>query len=75
MTEQVQDTQTEQKQEPIILQLTLNLDQINFILGALGKLPTESGAWVVRQVVAQQAQQQVQELTEKEDTETKETLQ
>jgi hypothetical protein len=59
MTEQEQQTE---KQDPISIQLSLNLDQVNFILGALGKLPTESGAWIVRQIVGQQAQQQVETL-------------
>jgi hypothetical protein len=69
MTEQLQNNETEQLQEPIVIQLTLNLEQINFVLGSLGKLPTESGAWVLRQIIGQQAQQQIETLGEnKEET-------
>jgi len=68
MTDQVQDVQETQPQEPIVIQLTLNLDQVNFILGALGKLPTESGAWIVRNIVGQQAQQQVEALNSEQET-------
>jgi hypothetical protein len=71
MTDQEQQTE---KQETINIQLTLNIDQVNFILGALGKLPTESGAWIVRQVVGQQAQQQV-ELLQSETTKETPTVQ
>lgn len=65
MTDQIQDVEP---QEPIVVQLTLNVDQVNFILGALGKLPTESGAWIIRNVVGQQAQQQLDALKPQEET-------
>jgi hypothetical protein len=65
MTDQIQDVEP---QEPIVVQLTLNVDQVNFILGALGKLPTESGAWIIRNIVGQQAQDQLDALKPKEET-------
>jgi hypothetical protein len=71
MTEQLQNNETEQLQEPTVLQLTLNLEQINFVLGALGKLPTESGAWVLRQIIGHQAQQQIETLSENKEETTK----
>ena len=70
MADQDQNTQeAQQPKEPIVVTLSLNLDQVNFILGALGKLPTESGAWIVRSVVGQQAQQQVDAIKAQQESE------
>jgi len=41
MTEQTQ--QQEVAQEPVIIQLTLNFEQVNAVVNAVGKLPTETG--------------------------------
>lgn len=61
MTEQVQ------KQEPVMINLSLNLQQINMILQGLGQLPTSSGAWPLSQFIVQTAQNQLPE--QKESTE------
>ena len=42
--------------------LVLNLEQVNFVQAALGKLPTETGAWIVRQIIAGQVNPQVEAL-------------
>jgi hypothetical protein len=63
-----QETQTQQvEQQPISVNLNLTLEQINFVMGALGKLPTETGAWIVLQVIRSQAQTQIESLHPQEE--------
>lgn len=57
MTEQAQQ---QNDLETPVFNLSLSLDQISFIQGALGKLPTETGAWMVRQLIASQVSPQVE---------------
>lgn len=59
MTEQ---TQQEVAQEPVIIQLTLNFEQVNAIVNAVGKLPTETGVWPLRQIIIDQTNQQLMAL-------------
>lgn len=60
MTQQTQQTQqTEVPQVPVIVQLTLNFEQVNVIVNALGKLPTETGVWPLRQIIVDQTNQQL----------------
>ena len=70
MSEELNQEQTQQ--EPIIVGLTLNIEQINFILGALGKLPTETGAWLVRQIVVDQVNPQLESMQSVEEETTTE---
>lgn len=75
MTQETQTQQVEQ-QEPIFISLNLTIEQVNFILNALGKMPTESGAWVVTQIVGSQAQEQFDVIqSETAKTEEKPTVQ
>lgn len=75
MTQETQTQQVEQK-EPIFISLNLTLEQVNFIINSLGKLPTESGAWIIRQIVGSQAQEQFDVIqSETEDTEENPTVQ
>ena len=60
MTEQTQ--QSEVAQEPVIIQLTLNFEQVNAIVNAVGKLPTETGVWPLRQIIIDQTNQQLMAL-------------
>lgn len=60
MTEQTQ--QPEVAQEPVIIQLTLNFEQVNAIVNAVGKLPTETGVWPLRQIIIDQTNQQLMAL-------------
>lgn len=60
----------ETQQEQTVLTLELTLDQVNFVFGALGKLPTESGAWMIRQIIANQIQPQLPEKTETTEEQT-----
>jgi hypothetical protein len=62
MTDQTQNESTEKEQAQPILQLALSLDAVNVILSALGKLPTESGVFPLRMMIAEQAQAQLNEL-------------
>lgn len=64
---------TETQQQPIFLTLQLNLAQIDFIQNALGKLPTESGAWQVQQIINSQAVPQLEEL-QAQNTEVADTV-
>jgi Tfp pilus assembly protein PilO len=57
MTEQTQ--QPEVTQVPVIIQLTLNFEQVNAIVNAVGKLPTETGVWPLRQIIIDQTNQQL----------------
>jgi Tfp pilus assembly protein PilO len=59
MTEQ---TQQEVAQEPVIIQLTLNFEQVNAVVNAVGKLPTETGVWPLRQIIIDQTNQQLMAL-------------
>jgi hypothetical protein len=46
----------------LVLTLHLNIEQINAVLGALGKLPTETGVWPLLQLISDQANTQFQAL-------------
>jgi hypothetical protein len=52
MTEQTQAQQ-------VVLSLELTVEQINVVLNALGKMPTESGVFPLRQFIVTQAQEKV----------------
>lgn len=71
MTEQTQQPEVEvtQQQEPIIIQLVLNFEQVNAVVSALGKLPTETGVWPLRQVIVDQTNQQLTALEAAKQTE------
>lgn len=62
-----QETQQTEQQEQVVVTLSLNVTQINFILESLGKMPTDTGAWIVRQIVATQAQSQLGSQQESEE--------
>lgn len=53
--------------EPVFLNISLTVDQINAVIGSLGKLPTESGVWMLRQYIINQAQAQIDELPQTEE--------
>ena len=72
MSEQI-ELQEIKKQEPVFVNLNLTLEQVNFVLNSLGKLPTETGAWIVRQIIANQAQTQVDSMQPKEELEKEKT--
>jgi hypothetical protein len=59
MTEQSQQPEVAQQPDPIIIQLVLNFEQVNAVVNALGKLPTETGVWPLRQVIVDQTNQQL----------------
>lgn len=59
MTDEVQQEEI-QPQELAQLNIVLNVDQVNVVVNALGKLPTELGVWPLRQFIIAQAQQQLQ---------------
>jgi hypothetical protein len=61
MTDQTTDTPQVQAPQPN-LQLTLSVEAVNVILSALGKLPTESGVFPLRMMIAEQAQAQLNAL-------------
>jgi hypothetical protein len=69
MTEQTQQPEVSQQQEPVIIQLVLNFEQVNAVVGALGKLPTETGVWLLRQVIVDQTNQQLVALEAAKQTE------
>lgn len=76
MTQETQQQEQEvQQQEPIFVTLSLNLEQVNFILNALGKLPTETGAWGLMQRVSQQVHKQLDATSEEENQEKTTTVQ
>jgi hypothetical protein len=52
MTEQTAQSQ-------VVVSVELTVEQINVVLSALGKLPTETGVFPLRQFIAQQAQEKV----------------
>ena len=68
MSEQTQQEDTQEKQ-PIIIQLVLNFDQVNAIVNAVGKLPTELGVWPLRQIIIDQTNQQLMAFEEAQKTE------
>lgn len=73
MIAQVENLQEDQQKqmEPVILNLTLNFDQVNAVVAALGRLPTESGVWPLREIIIQQANSQLEVLsTQKTEEET-----
>ena len=41
------------------IKLSLNLDEVNFLLQMLGELPTKTGAWMLLSKVKEQADPQV----------------
>lgn len=49
----------EQIQTSPILTLQLNVEQINAVLNALGKLPTETGVWPLMRAINEQASSQL----------------
>jgi uncharacterized protein YneF (UPF0154 family) len=49
----------EQAQTSPILTLQLNVEQINAVLNALGKLPTETGVWHLMRAINEQATSQL----------------
>lgn len=49
----------EQTQTSPILTLQLNVEQINAVLNALGKLPTETGVWHLMREINEQASSQL----------------
>jgi hypothetical protein len=59
MTEQTQQPEVSQQPDSVIIQLVLNFEQINAVVNALGKLPTETGVWPLRQVIVDQTNQQL----------------
>lgn len=61
MTEQTQQQEVA-AQEPIIITLVLNFEQVNAIVNAVGKLPTETGVWPLRQILIDQTNQQLMAL-------------
>lgn len=60
MTEQTQTQEV--AQEPVIIQLVLNFEQVNAVVNAVGKLPTETGVWPLRQIIIDQTNQQLMAL-------------
>ena len=62
MTEQAAQSQ-------VVVSLDLTVEQINVVLNALGKLPTESGVFPLRQFIAQQAQEKVDAMLAEQQTE------
>jgi hypothetical protein len=61
MTEQDQSVQQNQsaQPEPVVITLVLNFEQVNAIVNAVGKLPTETGVWPLRQILIDQTNQQL----------------
>jgi hypothetical protein len=68
MTEQSQQPEVVQQPDPVIIQLVLNFEQINAVVNALGKLPTETGVWPLRQVIVDQTNQQLTALEQSQQT-------
>jgi hypothetical protein len=54
-----EDTQTQPQQEPITVNLSLNLQQVYFILTGLNELKTGTGVWPLTQYIQNQVQSQV----------------
>lgn len=64
----------EQTQQPSpVLTLQLNVEQINAVLGALGKLPTDTGVWPLMRVISEQATVQFQALQSQDSAPANET--
>lgn len=68
MTEQTQQSEVAQQPDPVIIQLVLNFEQVNAVVNALGKLPTETGVWPLRQVIVDQTNQQLSALEDAKQT-------
>jgi len=66
MTEEVQNTEVQEK--PIVLNIQLNIAQINAVVDALGKLPTETGVFPLRQQIITQAEQQLATMQPADDS-------
>ena len=64
----------EQTSSPV-LTLHLNVEQINAVLGALGKLPTETGVWPLLKEISEQATAQFQALQSQNAPEETSTVQ
>jgi hypothetical protein len=63
----MEEQQTQQTSP--VLTLQLNVEQINAVLGALGKMPTETGVWPLMRVINDQASAQLQELQSQQSAE------
>jgi hypothetical protein len=64
----------EQTSSPV-LTLHLNVEQINAVLGALGKLPTDTGVWPLLRMISEQATAQFQALQSQDTPEETPTAQ
>ena len=60
----------EQAQTSPILTLQLKVEQINAVLNALGKLPTETGVWHLMRVINEQATPQLAQYQSSDNTST-----
>lgn len=49
------------------INLTLNVDEINAVLGTLGNLPTSSGAWPLVVKIKEQAEAQISDSAQELD--------
>ena len=58
-----------EENQPLIVTLSLNIDQINAILSGLGELPTKHGVWPLTQVIISQVQEQLPPAKEASDEE------
>jgi hypothetical protein len=63
----MEEQQTQQTSP--VLTLQLNVEQINAVLGALGKMPTETGVWPLMRVINDQASAQLQEMQSQQSAE------
>lgn len=77
--ENVTQEQEQQEQPTVYVSLLLNAGQFNMIVQALNKLPTESDAWLLRQNIIQQVQEQIEQANkaaeQQPETETNTTIQ
>lgn len=60
----MEEQQTQQPQEPVMLVLNLNLDQVTALISCLDEVPTKFNAWPLKQIVIQQANAQLQQLNQ-----------
>ena len=60
----------EQIQASPIVTLQLNVEQINAVLHALGKLPTETGVWHLMREINEQASTQLMQYQSPDNTPT-----
>lgn len=70
MSETTQQPEEQQAQEPVVLTLNLNVEQIQKVIFALNELKTGSDVWPLRQFIIQQANTQLQTLQPAEETPT-----